>query len=215
MTEGVRFETAPQHPASSIVLAMQAPGYPYAPPPPPRSSGFPVWLIVLLAVLGVGILLIVVMGVLAMAGVRRYISASKSAEAVNGVGMIAMDASMAYEEERIGAPPHLLCASAVHPVPASILLVSAKKYVSSPSEWAGDPGFNCLKFSMDSPQYYQYDYRRTGGATGSAVGDGFEVEAKGDLDGDGDTSSFKSTGSITSVDTLTRSPTVTRVNETE
>lgn len=191
---------------------MQAPGYPYA-PPPRKSGGFPTWAIVLLAVFGVGIVLVGVMAVLAIAGVRRYLSAAKSAEATNTIGLIGLDASMAYAE-----PGHVLCASASHPVPVSILQVSAKKYMSSPVDWTSDPsdqGFNCLKFTMDLPQYYQYDYRRTGGATGSAVGDGFEAEAKGDLDGDGVTSSFKTTGSITSVGTLTRSPMVTRVNETE
>lgn len=197
---------------------MQAPGYPYAPPQPPKSGGFPVWLIVLLSVLGVGLVLIVVMVVLAIAGVRGYVSASKTAEATATVGLLSMDASAAYDEEQLGGPTHRLCASASRPVPASIAPVSGRKYMSSTTDWNTDPpdqGFSCLKFEMYAPQYYQYDYRRTGGATGAAVGDGFEVEAKGDLDGDGDPSSFKMTGAITSVGTLTRSPTVTRVNERE
>lgn len=198
---------------------MQASGYPYTPPPTPKRSGFPVWLIVLLSILGVGIVLVAVMGVLAVAGMRGYISASKNAEAVNGVGQIARDAKEAYEEEAIpGGSAHVLCASASHPVPGSIVQVSARKYMSSATDWSADPsdqGFTCLKYEMNSPQYYQYDYRRTGGATGAAVGDGFEAEAKGDLDGDGDTSSFTMTGSITSADTLTLAPTVTRLHESE
>jgi len=182
---------------------------------------------VLLAVFGVGILLIGVMAVLAIAGTRKYLSAAKSAEATNTIGEIAIDTTQAYEREsftgtlKAGAAvgsDHVLCASASHPVPASIHQVAAKKYMSSPLDWTSDPpdqGFTCLKFEMYTPQYYQYDYRRTGGATGSAVGDGFEAEAKGDLDGDGVTSSFKTTGKITSVGTLTISPTMLRVDETE
>jgi len=198
---------------------MQAPGYPY--PAPPPKSGFPVWAIVLLSIGGVALVVVVligVMAVLAISGVRGYLSASKSAEATSTIGSISMDATAAYEEEQLGSSSHVLCASASHPVPVSILQVSAKKYMSSSADWSGDPsdqGFTCLKFEMYSPQYYQYDYRRTGGATGAAVGDGFEVEAKGDLDGDGNLSSFKTTGSIVSAGSLMRSPTVTKVDPTE
>ena len=39
-------------------------------------------------------------------------------------------------------------------------------------------GWTCLKFSMQEPQYYQYNYTATPGKDFAAV-------AKGDLDGDG------------------------------
>ena len=180
--------------------------YAFAPPPPKKSNTA---LIVILIVGGVLLLIVAVIGilaVLALSGTRKYIANAKTAEAMNSVGEIARDAQMAYEMESLtptgATSTHKLCPSASHPVPSSISQVRGIKYMSSPTDWTDDSaknaGFYCLKFEMNSPQYYQYDYHST--ATG------FTVEAKGDLNGDGKTSSFTVTGTVGAGDTITTSP---------
>lgn len=208
-----------------MLAAMQGPGYPYPPAypaPPPKSGGFPTWAIVLIATIGILVLLVVVMGVLAVAGMKSYLTASKTAEATNSVGQISRSATDAYERESmssgvlsLGAPAgittHQLCGSA-HPVPLTV--PSAMKYQSSMSDWDGTPteGWECLRYEMMSPQYYQYDYKATG--TGR-VGDSYTAIAKGDLDGDGDTSSFTLTGRVVAGDRIVADPTPTIVDAKE
>jgi len=59
-----------------------------------------------------------------------------------------------------------------------------------------------LRFTLERPSYYQYDYRVGSGYKGPSRGGpdpgkgGFEVSAEGDLDGDGKTSLFTMTGQI-------------------
>jgi type IV pilus assembly protein PilA len=137
----------------------------YGPPgyhPPPKSGG--PW-----AILGViAIVALPVLGILAalsIYGVRRYMSSAKSSEAKNTIGAIARSAMVAYERDG------KLCDSA-GPVPASV--PSGRKFQPTPSDWSG---FACLGFSLSQPHRYQYTYTRTA--------DGFEVTARGDLDGDG------------------------------
>ena len=180
------------------------PNAPY-PQQPPAKSGMPVWLIVLLVVLLFVIAIIGILAVLAVTGVRKYISASKNAEAMSNVYMIASDGESAF------AADTKLCDSASTPVPASIKDVSGKKYMSSPSDWTVDSakhaGFACLKFEKSDPQYYQYDYKKTG------PGD-FTALARGDLNGDGVTSEFAMSGHVAG-GTVTLDSSVKQTNPSE
>ena len=164
---------------------MNAP-FPAAPPP---KRGMPTWLIVLLCTGGAFVVVVPLLAVIAIYGVRKYVANAKQAEARNVVGELAKEASAAYEQSR------RLCPSAVRPVPASIAMVRASRYQSSPADWAGagaHAGFACLGFSMTEPQYYQYAYTTTDGPQGAT----FDATAHGDLDGDGDVSTFTATGTV-------------------
>ena len=152
--------------------------------PPPAKKGMPTWAIVLIVVLGSVVLLVGVVGVLAVAGVRTYIANAKQAEARNAVTQMARDAAEAYARDG------KLCPSASAPVPATV--PRGVKYQSSLADWqkdkAANAGFDCLKFEMDQPQYFQYAYTSTPTS--------FTVTAHGDLDGDGHTSSFVLEGRV-------------------
>jgi len=153
-----------------------------------------VWAIVLLAVLGALVLFGGVFVVLGIYGVRKYIANAKTAEAYNSLGQIAKDATAQYEKETIdlGAVTHRICPSASRSVPASLSMVSGKKYQSAPGDWTVDApmhaGFACLEYSMDMPQYYLYSYEASPSA--------FTATAQGDLDGDGSPSTFRVRGAV-------------------
>jgi hypothetical protein len=74
-------------------------------------------------------------------------------------------------------------------IPAAL---KAKKYQSEPTDWKS---WDCLHFSMNDPQYYQYDYTSTGSDL-AANGAKFQCQAAGDLDGDGKGSMFTMDGAI-------------------
>jgi hypothetical protein len=139
-------------------------------------------------------------------GVNRYLKSAKTTEAKLNIGRITRGAIEAYELERDPGPNlHMLCKSAVA-VPSEV--PSGRKYV--PSAEAGrdfqtgdrTTGWRCLRFSTDTPTYYQYEYRAGGNYKGPARGgpdpgpNGFEVSAEGDLDGDGKTSLFTLVGKV-------------------
>jgi len=178
------------------------PPYPAHAPTPQKKSGLPVWLIVLLIVVPLFVAIGGVLVVLGVYGTRKYIANAKTAEARSTISVMARAATEAFESR--GA----LCPSASSPVPAST--PRAAKYQSSPADWsrdsAADAGFACLKFSMDAPQYYQYEYRAT--ATG------FTVTAHGDLDGDGVVSTFEVEGRVTAGRVLV-SPAIQETNPEE
>jgi type IV pilus assembly protein PilA len=179
-------------------MAMQPP-YPQQPPPPKK--GVSTCLIVALVTAGIGVLMLLVLGPLAIYGVRRYLAAAKTAEAKNTVGAISRAATAAYEGENVnsetlgsGKPGHRLCASAV-PTPAKV--PAGVKY--QPSSAAGadfqqgsaTAGWPCLKFAITQPIYYQYSYvTGSGSGKSGATASGFEASARGDLDGNGVTSFF-------------------------
>ncbi len=169
-----------------------------------NKSGMPGWLIALLVTLGLIVVLGAILGLLAWMGVRRYLKAAKSAEALNTVGMIGTDAATAY------AADMKLCKSATQPVPVSLTAVKAKKYMSTLTDWTRDPadaGFTCLKFSMEYPQYYQYDYKLTTPTS-------FQASGHGDLDGNGVASEFTMNGHVVA-GAVVLDPSVTQKNPEE
>jgi len=169
-----------------------------------KNRGFTlVELMIVVAIVGI-------LAALAIYGVRKYMANAKTAEARNGIGQMGKDAITAYFKEGMEATVvklgdstsvvNQLCkGDTVEAVPGGGNIVTttmpaqikAKKFQSSPSDWKG--GWDCLHFSMNDPQYYQYDYESTGGP---ATGTTFTCKAAGDLDGDGIGSLFSMAGAI-------------------
>lgn len=172
-------------------------------------------LMIVVAIIGV-------LSALAIYGVRKYIANAKSAEARMTIGRIAKDASAAYNRENMAATvltpgtsagvTNRLCASATL-VPA-VTSIKGQKYQSTVAQWKGGDattGWSCLKFSMQDPQYYAYNYTATGptDATGS-----FVAEAHGDLNGDGTTSDFTLAGAV-NTGVVNVAPNISEVNPDE
>ncbi len=158
---------------------------------------------------------------LAIYGVRKYMTNSKTTEARNALGQISKGAQTAFDKEimsgavldpggTVGSAQRL-CGNATA-VPATV--PPGQKYQSAQSDWdQGDSqtGWPCLRFSMRGPQYYQYNYTSDGSTTFSAI-------ATGDLDGDSDTSVFRINGSVTGEkgkETLAVSPAIIESNPDE
>jgi type IV pilus assembly protein PilA len=155
-------------------------------------------LMIVVAIIGV-------LAALAVYGVRRYMLNAKTAEVRNALGQMAKDAKAAFDRETMSsnvmaaaqstAVVHNLCNSAANSVPDTIDKVKGQKYQSKAAEWGGDKisGYTCLRFWLDDPQYFMYDYKGASGTAGSFTAAGY-----GDLNGDGVTSSFKLLGAVVS-----------------
>jgi type IV pilus assembly protein PilA len=138
-----------------------------------------------------------VLAALAVYGVRKYVSNAKTAEARNNLGRLGKDAAAAWAKE--GMAPGILAAGAgagvsnvlcpnAAAIPADI--PKGEKVQSDPKDWKEDAGWSCLKFQVDSPQYYQYEYTITD-STGQ-----FTAFARGNLDGDDTESEFTLLGQV-------------------
>jgi type IV pilus assembly protein PilA len=168
-----------------------------------------------------------ILAVLAIYGVRKYLANAKTAEATNSLGQISKLAAAAFEQESMAGTvltpgssasmSRALCKNATKTVPnAGIGAVQGKKYQSALSEWNVDEttnqGFACLKFTMDAPQYYLYNYVAT--VTGNP-GDNFTATANGDLNADGIESTFQITGTVNSAYILNIAPNLVSINPEE
>jgi type IV pilus assembly protein PilA len=163
-----------------------------------------------------------ILAVLAIYGVRKYIANAKTAEARNTVGKIQKDALSAFEREKLATSAVLgpgistntirsMCGTAQW-VPAATP-PAAQKYQSSKANWeTGDAvtGWKCLKFEMNAPQYYSYNYIATGTSTGT-----FTAVALGDLNGDGSVfATFNAFGAVQE-GRLNASPQIEEINPEE
>lgn len=168
-------------------------------------------LMIVVAIIGI-------LAVLAIFGVRKYLASAKTAEATNTIGAINRAAIAAYERE--SAPSeilvgqssasaiHTLCLSAANSVPGAIAAVSNKKYTADTAVakdfHTGDQttGWTCLKFEMNEPSYYQYEYAKAATcsiitpAAGLPAGLEWVACANGDLNGDLVTSRFTTGGKV-------------------
>jgi type IV pilus assembly protein PilA len=156
-----------------------------------------------------------VLAALAIYGVRRYVFTAKTAEAKEGIGRIAKDASSSFNAERMAgtivplgqtaAGSNQLCWGASTTVPTAQSSIEGKKYQSNPSEWnvdsaagpgGGSAGFACLGFSMQDPQYFMYGYTTVCTEACAGTGSVFTASANGDLDGDSSLSTYRLLGQI-------------------
>ena len=167
-----------------------------------------------------------ILAVLAIYGVRKYLANAKTAEARNSLGQIGKDAAAAFEKESMAgsvlavgtsaAFSRSLCACTGAPVPATANLIQGRKYQSAPAEWnqgvANNTCWACVKYSMDQPQYYMYNY--IAGGTGAA-GDTFTATANGDLNGDSVLSTFTLLGSVNASMALNIAPNLQEVSPEE
>lgn len=185
------------------------------------SRGFTlVELMIVVAIIGI-------LAALAIAGVKKYMTSAKSAEARNSLGTMSGLASQAWSGERMAgaiiadgttiAATHTLCGKAPA-VPVAI--PKGEKYQSSSAEGSDfhvatltnniiTGSWKCLGFSLDAPQYYQYEYT-------NADANHFDTIARGDLDGDSTPSSFSRAGEVNAVTSeIKLSPSILEVDPEE
>jgi type IV pilus assembly protein PilA len=165
-----------------------------------------------------------VLAVLAVYGVRKYLANAKTAEARNSLGQLAKDAATAVEREKgtsafispgsTSALMRSFCDAATL-VPSPATQVQGQKYQSTKADWtsgSSTSGWQCLKFSLEEPQYYAYTYAAAAGT--SANNGGFTAQAFGDLNGDGNFSTFTVSGTAYS-GAVAISPNVQETNPEE
>jgi type IV pilus assembly protein PilA len=169
-------------------------------------------LMIVVAIIGV-------LAALAIYGVRKYLANAKSAEARTAIGRIAKDAASAWDRETMSATgimqlgssrgiSRALCPTS-SAVPTALASVAASKYQSTPGDWR-NAGWSCLRFSMDGPQYYQYQYTSTGTA--------FAAIANGDLNNNTIPSTFTLAGAVLTASNetvVTIAPSITELNPEE
>jgi type IV pilus assembly protein PilA len=174
-------------------------------------------LMIVVAIIGV-------LAALAIYGVKKYVTNSKTAEARQMLGRISKDAAAAYHRENLSgavltagsatAISQRLCSSATNTVPAAKGSIAGQKYQSQKSDWdtgSSTVGWRCLKFGIDGPQYFMYQYAASNETTATGT---FAAYAFGDLNGDGTLSTFEMDGALQS-GTVAISPTAIETNPDE
>ncbi|MBI2395569.1 MAG: hypothetical protein HYV09_38745 [Deltaproteobacteria bacterium] len=132
-----------------------------------------------------------VIAALATVGVSGYLRHAKTAEATRVLGNIEIGARARFGQPVTlveGGPfVHTFCPTSTM-LPASV--PRSQRVKVDAAEWSA-PTWQCLKFSINDPQYYAYRHEWNG-ESGTAAR--YTATAYGDLDGDGSTSTFQLIG---------------------
>lgn len=139
------------------------------------------------------VVIIGILAALAIYGVQKYVTNSKSAEARMAVGRMSKDAAAYFEAEKMAGTTltvgssvgvsRQLCPTATTAIPAT-LQTEGVKFQPAASSWNDNAGWTCLNFSMTQPIYFQYRYVSDGTTTGAAAsGDGYTAFAQASLGG--------------------------------
>ncbi len=145
----------------------------------------------------IGVVIVGTLSTLAVAGVMAWVRKSRSVERIDQLHAISERAVTAFATARLstnliarGDIPRLIhgfCPTAAK-VPAKAPKGFA--YQTSLTEWTGDLGWSCLRFSIDGTQRYAYGYTQQSPTAflASAYGDldGNEIESRLTIDGIGD-----------------------------
>lgn len=152
------------------------------PQSPPGSSQGSKVVIIVAVVAGALVVVVGIVGILAalaISGMRKYLANAKEAEGRAAVAAIARGVIACSNRETVVSGPGgaLALPPSTPAVPATLDAITGRKYQSAPSEWSVPP-WDCIGFQMSTPQYFQYQWVRTGDTEGTA-------RAVADLDGDG------------------------------
>jgi type IV pilus assembly protein PilA len=159
-------------------------------------------LMIVVAIIGI-------LAALAIYGVKKYLTNAKTGEAKNNIGRMGKDAVAAFQREGMEASlldpgdakdaVHRLCAGVADANRNPTVQPAGQKVQPDPALWkTGDnvTGWRCLRFSLNDPVYYRYDYDATN-PTNLDTGT-FAAIAIGDLDGDTTTSQWEYRGGMLS-----------------
>ena len=138
------------------------------------------------------VVIIGILAALAIYGVQKYVTNSKSAEARMAVGRMSKDAAAYFEAEKMAGAilpvnsaagvSRQLCPGAGGAIP-TVTINEGEKYQPAAADWNAT-GWSCLKFSMTQPVYFRYMYASEGTTTASAVAnDGYTAYSEAILGG--------------------------------
>jgi type IV pilus assembly protein PilA len=138
------------------------------------------------------VVIIGILAALAIYGVQKYVTNSKSAEARMAVGRMSKDAAAYFEAEKMAAGilavntsagvSRQLCPGAAAAIP-TVVINEGEKYQPAAADW-NSAGWSCLKFSMTQPVYFRYMYASDGQTVSAASsGEGYTAYAEATLGG--------------------------------
>ena len=136
---------------------------------------------------------------------RRYVMASRTAEAKNTIGAIARSLMAAAEREEVDKQGRLLPHRFPVSGPKTLSKVPAGTAEMIPDSVWAQPGWKAIKFRIDHPSRYSYSF------TTSSNGRKAIIVAEGDLNGDHKLSRFEMTVEMMPDNSFKQSP----IKETE